>query len=233
MKISVDTKQLNKHIAWIEKQTRFAGALAATNTAKIVREGLKDEMRDSFDRPTPFTINAFYIRAAKKADKIPTAKVEIKDSPSRYYLKAQIHGGSRYRKRTEHLLTNAGILPRGQYVVPGRGVRLNKYGNMTRGQIQRMLSNLNAQHDKHANTTDESKRKFFVSTNSGSTRGFHAGIWERSPAGRKIKPFLMFVKKPTYEAGYFDFFYASEQIANDNIKIEFKKAFKHAIKTAR
>ena len=154
MKITVNSVQMEKHLDWIGKQVQFASALAATNTAKIVAEELKDEMRDSFDRPTPFTLKAFFIKPAKKTDKDPIAKVEIKDNPSRYYLKPQIYGGKRYRKRTEHLLSNAGILPRDMYVVPGKGVRLNRYGNMTSGQIQKMLYNLSAQQDKYSNTTD-------------------------------------------------------------------------------
>lgn len=233
MKVSVNANALEKHLKSIQKQTRFASALAATKTARLVISGLKDEMRDSFDRPTPFTINAFYVKAAKKTDAIPAAEVKIKDNPSRYYLKPQIYGGLRYRKRTEHLLSDAGLLPKGMYVVPGAGVRLNRYGNMTRGQIQKMLSNLSAQQDKYSNTTDNSKKRFFVSNERGRTRHLMRGIWQRSPAGKKVKPFLMFVKEPKYEKGFFDFFYASQLIANKNIRPEFRKALKYALRTAR
>jgi hypothetical protein len=40
-----------------QRQIPFATVLALTETAKLVKARLEDEMRSVFDRPTPYTMN--------------------------------------------------------------------------------------------------------------------------------------------------------------------------------
>ncbi|MBC2676904.1 hypothetical protein [Pseudomonas baltica] len=49
-----------------QRQIPFATALALTETAKLIKSSIEDEMRAVFDRPTPFTMNALRLIPATK-----------------------------------------------------------------------------------------------------------------------------------------------------------------------
>src|SRR5450830_1021925 len=48
----------------LAKQTRFALKTALNTTATQVRDGLRSEIQRTIDRPTPYTLNSLFIRAA-------------------------------------------------------------------------------------------------------------------------------------------------------------------------
>jgi hypothetical protein len=125
----------------------FAQVVALTRTAQDVRAAEVREIDDSFDRPTPYTRNAVFVRPATKAE--PEALVGLKDdnrggrAPSTY-LRAQIEGGRRQLKSFETSIRSLGVMDGTQFVVPGRAARLDAYGNIDRGQILQVLSQLRA-----------------------------------------------------------------------------------------
>ena len=55
-------------------------------------------------------------------------------------LLSEVRGGARRAKRSEVLLQRAGVLPAGWLTVPGRGARLDAYGNLQRGQLLQILA---------------------------------------------------------------------------------------------
>jgi hypothetical protein len=108
--------------ALIAKQLPFALSRAINDTAKDVVEAERKEMARAFDRPTPFTLNAFYIKRATKTDLV--AEVTSKDRQSTY-LPMQAEGG------VDRPLNLALLMP--------VNTSLNAYGNLPRGAIKRML----------------------------------------------------------------------------------------------
>ncbi len=111
-------------------------------------------------------------------------------------LAPHIEGGTRKMKRSEQLLRS--------YWVPGRGVTLNQYGNISGSLLTQMLSYLGKfpEVGYMANITDRSRKRkggrlrtFFV-VGPGNP-GLHAGVWERKPGG-KVKPILIFINNPKY-----------------------------------
>lgn len=224
--MNVDLREVIKAIKKVDKQINFATAVALTKTANKVKKAEQAEMSKVFDKPKPFTINSVYIVPASYKQVEPTAIVGIKDkvktgTPAAKYLQPQVSGGNRRLKKAEAKLKGAGILPSGYYIVPGQGIRLNKFGNMTKGQIGKAL------------TVNTKGGKFFISEGIGRTRHLSKGVWQKKGArGLKISPFIMFVKKARYNKQFF--FYAT---ANDTAKKiivdEFKAAYSHALSTAR
>ena len=123
MKIEVETKgfkELEKFLGNLTKQVPFAAATALNKTARSIKKALAVEMEKTFDRPTPFIKNAVYTDPASKKDL--KAAIGIKDDAQRI-LAPHVHGGKRSMKRSEKLLNH--------YWTPGRGARLNKYGNIS------------------------------------------------------------------------------------------------------
>jgi hypothetical protein len=223
-------KELDKQ----QKQVTFATALALTRTAGLAKKAIESEMRTVFDRPTRWTLNSLRLFPAKK-NKLE-ARVWMKNEadksvPPTRWLTAQIEGGQRRDKSTERLLRQKGILPEGKYVVPGSGARLNANGNISGGQLQKILSGLGAQNDRYQNSTNSrrsaaNKRAFFV-IGKGRTA---AGIAQRS--GGSVKMMLAFVSRPRYRRRL-DFYGIGNKVAADNLDRELVKAMRAALATAR
>ena len=129
MKISVkhDLDRLTRNLKDFEKkQIPFATALALNNTAKDGQAAAQKAMEKALDRPTPFTLRGIAVKRATKSNQ--ESVVYIKDIQAEY-LRWQITGGTR-KARNKALL------------VP-ENIRLNKYGNMPRGRINKLRDKKN------------------------------------------------------------------------------------------
>lgn len=208
---------------------RPAAALsdALNHTANQARIALRAEINNVFDRPTPFTQNAIRILHAKP--KTLAASVFVKDEKDgaskgfapEDWFKPQVEGGPRSVKRSEEMLRRAGVLPANKFVVPGKGARLDRYGNLSRGHMTQILSGLMAAEDRagfSANATNSrrSKRKghaqaFFVMRNKA---GGAIGIGERR--GKSMHVVLAFVDQPQYTQRL-DFYGVVDRVTDENL----------------
>lgn len=217
----------------IKKEFRFAEAIALTQTAiEIRKDVLPKEVRRVFDRPTRFVQNAFYYKKATK--KNLKALVGIKE-PGTFagtagikgkggkqltssgvdltaILGPHIEGGKRQPKASEKRLRREGILRSDEFLVPAKGVRLDKYGNVRGPFMVKILSALSSFNEAgfDANVTDVSRErhrkaskpipKVFV-IKSGSKSHLKPGIYQRfgSKKNPRVKPLFIFVKSPIYK----------------------------------
>lgn len=133
-------------------QVPFATSVALNDTGKDLIELNKGHMRRTFHNPTRWTLNAFHFRRATK--RRLQIKIERKFAAARKdYLLRQVEGGPRHKTGLERLL-NARLGAR--YVVPTKHARKNKHGNVSPGQIQKVLSGLKVQGDATQNKTKTS-----------------------------------------------------------------------------
>ena len=235
--VTSELRQMARDIRSVGRQAAFAQVVALTRTAAAMRDAERREIDDVFDRPTPFTRNSVYVRPATL--KNPEAVVGLKDdlnspagsvAPSTY-LSAQIEGGRRRLKRFEIALQKAGAMPPFSFAVPGRFARLDAYGNISRGQIIQILSQLrtgtlagSTRNLPYRNGTKAVDRKIAAAYRRAGGQYFavpyrrgrlEAGIYQRrdfalgSAAPRAV---LRFVDNASYEAR-FDFFYVAERAA--------------------
>ncbi|RYJ63238.1 hypothetical protein [Pseudomonas songnenensis] len=232
-------KQVADALAKYEKQVPFATALALTRTAQIAKTELEKEMRSVFDRPTRWTLNSLRLFPAKK-DKLE-ARVWMKNEadksvPATRWLNPEIEGGPRQDKRSESRLRRKGILPAGKYIVPGKGAKLDSYGNMTKGAITKALSGLQAFNDagysanatgsKRSRAKGNAKRYFVMKRGS-----MPIGIAERTSRNR-MHILLAFTRKPTYSKRL-DFYGIGDKVVKRHLAAEFEKAMTRAMRTAR
>lgn len=180
---------------------------ALNYTAHEARVALSAEMPGVFDRPTPWTLKS--IKVFKATASNPIAALWINDyavskdvAPDRW-LKAEVFGGAREDKGIEKLLRARGILPAGRFVVPGEGARLDKYGNLSQGQIAQIKSGLMiADRSGYTGNASNSRR----SLKKGNANAFFVlrrgktpiGIAERRGAGMAVV--LAFVRQPQYRS---------------------------------
>jgi hypothetical protein len=220
-------------------QLPYATMLAINKTAEQVKDNLKSEMKRVFDRPTSFTINSLYIKRATKSKLI--AEIKLKDEPGKgtaaaEYLQPQIISGKRKRKRSEMWLSDKGILSNTGHIVPGKGMKLNKSGNITSGKMTQILSAVGAHPDKYSNTSKHSRKKntrvtkiFAIS--EGSNSHLKPGIYERYGKG-KLRSLLYFVKGVTYKRILY-YHEIADITIKANINENMLKAIDNAIKTAK
>ena len=151
MSISLNVKmtglqELRAELAgFSDRRLRAAAATGLTRTAKRLAVEWQKEIDAKIDQPMAFTKKATRIEAAK-ADNL-TAKVALKDvsrggMSQAEYLQQHELGGSRLVKKFERALIASGAMPQGYITVPGKGVDRNGYGNVSRGTITAVISQL-------------------------------------------------------------------------------------------
>lgn len=245
--IRIDVRPMVRHLDDVaKKQLPYAISRTVTSVARSAIPDLRAGMKKCFDRPTPWTLNAFYAKPGKRGD--PSAAIMAREfapkgNPAYKYLVFQWLGGPRNAKGLEKALD---ALSGGQFAVPARGATMDGYGNMSRGQIVQILSRFNALKDPTQNIGQKTiaylnKRKrtvaasgnrheYFVAHEKGNGRPL--GIYRLVGRGR-VAPVLIFIPKaPTYRPR-FDF----EKIVHDSVKRHLPNAwrteFAKAMQTAK
>lgn len=168
-------------------------AKALTATAKDLQGFEGRRVKRQLDRPTPFTEKGTAITPARKGQL--KASVFYK-SIQAGYLEKQEEGGTRQ--------------PRGRAVVVPVGARLNRYGNMTRGQVRQLLAR--------------------PDTFSGQV-GRAAGIFQRLKGGR-LKLLVAYEPRVSYRPRL-GFRPAMAQRSRRRLPVELARAMRQAIATAR
>lgn len=217
-------------------------AYALTKTGQDIKDAEVETMKNVFDRPTKFTLNALYLKPATKRDLV--AEVYFKEGfgsiPAWRYLGPQVEGGGRAHKSHEKRLIAAGHMRSNEFAVPGQGIKLDAFGNISGSTIEKILSQVQAAGGSgyQANATNsrrsKAKRKsgqYFVlrpgSNNVRANRNVAPGIYFRS--GMKgMVPVIMFVKPPRYQKRY-PFYETAERVFNDRLLIRAQEGFERFV----
>ena len=240
--VSVNVDEAVKRLGFVRKQIPFITSLSLNRTGQKVKAKEEHEIRDVFDRPTPFIQNSIFLKPSNKTNL--TALVGIKDFasksvPATKILEAEIKGGSRRLKRYEIALRRVGALPNGYYTVPGAAAQIDQYGNIARKHITQILAYFKAfpEAGYKANSTERSrarlkrgtKKKLGVSYFVGRPGDGKSplGIWMRihSSFGSAIKPVLIFIKSAQYQS-VFDFKFVAENTVKKEFNGEFERAYR-------
>lgn len=194
-------------------------AKALTFTAQRGQKDLQAEMPKVFaGGATRYTLNSTRIVSAKPESLV--ARVAVKDETTNNgnvpedYLFPQVFGGPRKEKRFERAMRYAGALRSGQRVVLGQEAPVDAFGNLKRGEIQRILTATRTAFDPYQRKTNSARSRrnarnapyFIAGLDSVSIVGgeavvkksrLQAGVYRRE--GRGIRPVLIFVNsQPSY-----------------------------------
>lgn len=234
VKVRVDVREALEALVDVEKGTPYALATALTWTAQAVKAAETETIGAVFNSPTPYTRRAVYMQGATKTRL--QARVWLKDgNRPEHYLLPQIEGGSRPLKRFEQRLRMLGYMAADERAVPGTALQLDAYGNISRGVITKILSQLRTAvvSGDFSNASDSKRSRakrattaYFVSRGTSSQRAGRAGraaaqyaqhlprgVWERRVHawGTSVRPVLLFVKGTSYSKR-FDFFGVAERV---------------------
>lgn len=244
LSVSIDTTKLTRDLKyWQKSNVPLAIAKALTFTGKHIQQQLEGEMGRVFDRPTRFTLKSTFLKPATVQTLEAIVKIKdyaSKSSPAIRWLGPEIAGGYRDAKRSELLLRQRGILGPDEYIVPGAGARLDAHGNMSRGQMQQVLSRVDASFDSLTRAPGRVTRVkgkgygetyFYLRTPRGRLR--RRGIYRRIVfgSGSAVQPVLLFVKRPRYSKRL-RFFEVTEQTFQMRYPLQLKAELERAIRAA-
>jgi|CXWL01.1.fsa_nt_gi hypothetical protein len=211
MKITLKIEGLDELRAGLkdfsERRMKAAVATALTRTAKTVSGEWQGQLNTRLDRPNPLTQRATSFTGATAQSL--SAEVFVKDkapgkgtAPDRY-LKPQVTGGGRLLKKFEDALVAAGGMPSGYVTVPGRHATRDAYGNVSRGQIIAVLSQLGSDFSpgyqrvisksvakRLASQAKRGRKYIVVRPEEARKANASAGIYERMPDGSRHAIFL-------------------------------------------
>lgn len=206
MAISLDIKsELPTAIKWTNEHTRqlpFSIAQAMTASAKGLAaipgskqksaiNALAGSSRRFLDRPKPQTSTGFFATTANKR----TLQVLItpKDKPwdRNRYLSGNIFGGQRAPKPYEIAFAaqSKGQIPSGTRFVPTGAIRPDRYGNVSKANLRKILENVNTQ----------GKNSIMIGTPRGDGRA--AGVYRRQASG-KLRPLFLVDNSLNYTARF-------------------------------
>lgn len=184
--VSFDLGELDRFLTQMQRDRVPAAAMRALNdNAFGYRKQLQATMASSFDRPTPYTLRAFVVdkagaRAALQADThrimglpspAPSGRIEahvrLSHDANKQGLEPydtighQFTGGEPAFTGFERALRRIGVLPPGWHAVPGGGVRLNGYGNVSPGLIVQLISYFQAfgEQGYRANASERTRKR--------------------------------------------------------------------------
>lgn len=251
-----DIRKLRRDVADIrEKQIPFATVLALNEVAGEAQRQMRQRMERDFDRPTPYTLTATWVRRANKQNL--RAEVMLKDesfkaAPATKWLAPEVEGGQRPLKRHEFALRRANVLPEGMFAVPGEGAQMDAFGNMSKGQIVQILAWFRAFHYSgyRMNMTDKGRAKlskgssarakryrpptsYFVVSTGGRGR-LKPGVYMRQGQAHdaRILPVLRFVRRPGYRKRL-PFYETVDVTAKREFAAAFQRGMAQAMATAR
>ena len=245
--ITIDVRgleEVNRQLQRMSREMPRSVARALNDTGFKVMAAERAEINAKFDRPKAWI--AKNVRVFKATPDQLSATVGATDWHERAgmqpkgtawdrILSPHVYGGSRLHKASEQRLQLAGLLPRGWFTVPGQAAKLDRYGNISGGEIVAILSWVGAMGQYAGDNTNKrdrlTKRKnkaerrgeaYFVAR-VGNPQRIHPGIYKRLRS-RQIKPVLMFVSNVDYQQRL-DWF----GVGNRVVAEEFPRAFAAAL----
>jgi hypothetical protein len=155
LKFTSNVDQLQKRINLIAtSQLPYVVSLALNRTAIAAKDAVQARMKDVFDKPVDFTVNAAAIRYANRSNLVAFVFVKEKQAG---YLKRQEAGGTRTPENT----AGAG---KKSFLIPIKdNVDLNQFGNLSRNKVKSL----------------KTRKDVFV----GNVHG-HGGIYQRLDNGK-------------------------------------------------
>lgn len=230
MRVTLDAAGTANAIRDLMRSKRAEINDAARRTLNILAmrgvRAIQAEMAKVFDRPTRYALNS-----VKWAEDLPGPSAEVQwrgseafgETARQGYLKAQIYGGPRRQKASEIRLQRMRVGGQQIFVVPTRFAQLDAYGNMSRGQMVKILSSLealggpgqgfdgNRRRDGRSRGRRRREEYFAIWPGTNDARRLPGGrllpnnltpaIYQRfgEGAGEYVRPVLIFAKKaPVY-----------------------------------
>ncbi|MBK8184805.1 MAG: hypothetical protein IPK63_18760 [Candidatus Competibacteraceae bacterium] len=165
-----------------EKELKYATVVGTNRIAYAVMRAQREEVKSTFQGPTKFIQTG--IRYEKATFSKPTARAYWTDERNTY-IEPHVFGINRATKKIEDVFRGRAIMGRSQWIVPGPGAPLDKFGNPTRAFYRKLYDAADglARNKKYGSWFSNKK-----------------GVFERR--GGSIIPLVFFTAAPKYKTQY-------------------------------
>jgi hypothetical protein len=247
MQLNINITGLDKikaQMGNLSKQANFAASKALNTTAFAVNTEIKKEMQTTFQGgATAYALRAFKVEGAKKDNLVATVALRTDTNGAALpYSKALGHmftGGRREYKKLEAMLHARKLLPSGLSIAPGDAMRLDRYGNMDKGQLTEVLTMLLARPSTMRVIRKTGKGKpqklidYFV-VQPGAKTKLHPGIYKRIETGKTsaVDAMMLFITPVAYRQ-YIDLQTLGNRVANSTFQPAFDKELAAALASAK
>jgi hypothetical protein len=220
LKITISgINEIKRDLERMQKKMRDDAKKALNNTAFSVKKKLDENIVESFDNPVPFTKRAIGVEQATRENL--KARVFIRD-PQLKYLREHVEGGARPAKASERRFTRDTGAAK-SFWVPGAGIKLNRFGNLSIAAVKSIAAKLNA------------RGAYAGSVFFGQPKGMPPGIYARRGRGKRVTgviPLLIQVDQPRYRKR-FKFYEVAEQAASSELSRQMNRALAETIRVMR
>lgn len=251
MKINITNNfpEVERYLRELGPKVNTAAREGVNRTAEWAETDVRRSMRQVFDRPVPFTLRSLrvFYASARKPDAVLWFRQRSQDA-DKLWANPQISGGSRDLKPMELRLQRIGLMPKGWFIVPGDAAPLDAYGNMSPGEISRILNVLGSYTESGFNKANIQTRQRLRKGNekkgvygfeywvnpagTGRVKHLLPGVYRRvyTAFGTSLKPMMIFVPRAQYRARL-DFFGIVNRTVAQRFPAEFDKALRSLIAT--
>jgi hypothetical protein len=251
MRITIETNfpQVQRALAEYGDKVKRATREALNRTAEWAETDVRREMRRVFDSPKPYTLRSLrvFYASTSRQEAVLWFKQRGRDE-DKLWAVPQIEGGPRSTTPMELRLQKIGVLPKGWHAVPGEAAPKDSYGNMSPGEISRILNVLGAYTEAGYNKANDKTRQRLKRGSAkqgrygfeywvnpvGSVRAKHLppGVYRRVSTGfgSSLKPMLIFVRSVRYRQRL-DFFEIVRKAMVRRFPAEFDRALDSLLST--
>lgn len=205
-----------------KKQVPYALASALNSTAYGAMKYEQAEIKDSFDRPTPWVQKGvLYQKASTSSLASFTRLADDRDRKGdvRSILEPHVYGGGRAIKRSERRMRHTGAMGGGQFLVPGPGAPIDSHGNISGPQMKQLLGFAQQYFELGYNVTRKTGGYYVIP---------FVGLFKRNKKGRSTPVLFFTYKEPKYEQR-FDFHFAARHYFNKNFQANMNQAWNRAL----
>jgi len=207
IKAKTNIDEVQRKLQKAHKKTLFAESEALNMTAKKVASAQRQAANTSFDRPTPYLLNAIFNPNTKLGftgifSRYNTLRVELIPGAPR----GKFNDGGRRVNKTLFFQVDGGVRTpdKTALVIPAPRARKNKYGNLSRRYVQNLLSK-----QDHVQL--------------GRRDGVSPGIYRRSKRG-KLTMLVAYEPRAAYTPR-FGYYRVAQSVFGREFQREFDKAF--------
>ena len=189
------TKQLPFSVATAMNAAVQGSKFISGSKQRSALQALANQAPRYLDRPKKSTQKGWRATKAKKRNLSTTILTKDRPYNQHRYLGGNVLGGSRAPKDFGAALMNhplARNIPSGSRLVPTPAMKRDKYGNISKGKINKIF--------EQANTTYYQTNSVFIGKPQGGNRP--AGVYRRTNKNKKLRPLFYAVQSIRYGARF-------------------------------
>jgi len=233
VKLTVDTKQVEKNFKNLARQLPYITMLALNDTAFDAQSSLKSTVKGKLKIKKQSVANAFRVKKASKTNLVSQVFVPT-TAWQNDVLSQHFHGGDRERKGLEDILRHMGAMSKSQILTPsGTGfVKRRGYKQITTALKKAYPRGYKTNIFKRSKGRPNREDYFIATKRDKRTSHLSEGVYYR-PAGEEFLVSILTISDSPRYTKRLDVKQITQKVVDRRFNIHFDKAIQKAMRTSR